>query len=54
MPVGAVAMQLHVFVGNDNAIRFYESAGYEQLLLTEDFYSPGLDALAYTKSLAFL
>jgi len=48
---GAVTMQLHVFTGNVDAIRFYESAGYEQLLLTEDFYSPGLDALAYTKLL---
>jgi [ribosomal protein S18]-alanine N-acetyltransferase len=48
---GAVTMQLHVFTGNTDAIRFYESAGYEQLLLTQDFYSSGLDAFAYTKSL---
>ena len=48
---GAVAMQLHVYTGNESAIAFYESAGYEQLLLTEDFYNTGLDAFAYMKSL---
>jgi ribosomal-protein-alanine N-acetyltransferase len=49
---GAVMMQLHVYTGNNDAIAFYESVGYEQLLLTEDFYSRGLDAWAYTKSLS--
>ena len=48
---GATTMQLHVFTGNSAAISFYESAGYEQLLLTEDFYSTGLDAFAYLKTL---
>ena len=48
---GAASMQLHVFTGNMAAIRFYESAGYEQLLLTEDFYAPGLAAWAYLKAL---
>ena len=51
---GAVSMQLHVFTGNTDAIGFYESVGYEQLLLTEDFYSPGLDAFSYMKSLSTL
>ena len=51
---GAVSMQLHVFTGNMDAIGFYESVGYEQLLLTEDFYSPGLDAFSYMKSLSTL
>ena len=48
---GAVTMQLHVHTGNESAIAFYESAGYEQLLLTEDFYNTGLHAFAYLKSL---
>jgi len=51
---GAVSMQLHVFTGNTDAIGFYESVGYQQLLLTEDFYSPGLDAFSYMKSLSTL
>ena len=48
---GAVTMQLHVFTGNAEAIRFYESLGYEQLLRTDDFYNTGLHALAYMKPL---
>jgi len=48
---GAVTMQLHVFTGNESAVSFYESAGYEQLLHTEDFYNTGLHAFAYLKSL---
>ena len=48
---GAVTMQLHVHTGNADAIAFYESVGYEKLLLTEDFYNVGLDAFAYLKSL---
>lgn len=48
---GAVTMQLHVSTGNTSAVSFYESAGYEQLLLTEDFYNTGLHAFSYLKSL---
>lgn len=48
---GAVTTQLHVYTGNESAIAFYESCGYEQLLLTEDFYNVGLHAFAYLKSL---
>ena len=48
---GAATMQLHVYTGNLSAIGFYESAGYEQLLLTEDFYNAGLHAFAYLKPL---
>ena len=48
---GAVAMQLHVFAGNLGAIQFYAAAGYEQILLTPDFYAPGLDAWLLAKSL---
>jgi ribosomal-protein-alanine N-acetyltransferase len=48
---GAVTIQLHVYTGNTSAVSFYEAAGYEQLLLTEDFYNTGLHAFAYLKSL---
>ena len=48
---GAATIQLHVVTGNTDAIGFYESAGYEQLLLTEDFYAVGLNAWTYFKSL---
>lgn len=48
---GATSMQLHVFDGNLAAIRFYEAAGYEQALFTEDFYSPGLNAWLLIKSI---
>ena len=48
---GAVTIQLHVFTGNDSAIEFYESLGYERLLLTEDFYATQLHAWTYFKSL---
>jgi len=48
---GAATMQLHVYTGNESAIAFYESTGYEKLLLTEDFYNTGLHAFAYLKPL---
>jgi len=48
---GAATMQLHVYTGNLSAISFYEASGYEQLLLTEDFYNTGLHSFAYLKSL---
>lgn len=48
---GAMTIQLHVYTSNESAIAFYESAGFEQLLLTEDFYNTGLHAFAYMKSL---
>ncbi len=47
----ATSMQLHVHTGNAAAIAFYEAAGYEQLMHTEDFYNTGLHAFAYLKSL---
>ncbi len=48
---GATYMQLHVHTGNLPAIRFYESAGYQQAMLTPDFYAAGLDAFVYRKPL---
>lgn len=48
---GAISMQLHVFAGNSAAIQFYEAAGYEQALFTEDFYAPGLDAWMLIKTI---
>jgi len=48
---GASSMHLHVHTGNLAAVRFYESAGYEQAMHTEDFYAAGLHAWTYFKSL---
>ncbi len=48
---GAVAMDLHVFTGNANAIRFYEGIGYERTGTAVDFYARGLNALLYRKKL---
>jgi ribosomal-protein-alanine N-acetyltransferase len=48
---GATSMQLHVHTGNTVAIRFYESAAYQQAMLTPDFYAAGLDAWTYLKPL---
>jgi [ribosomal protein S18]-alanine N-acetyltransferase len=44
-------IQLHVFVGNEGAIRFYEEQGYEQVGMRADFYGQRLDALIYRKEL---
>jgi len=51
LSAGAATMHLHVYTENLSAISFYQAAGYEQLLLTEDFYNTGLHAYAYLKSL---
>jgi ribosomal-protein-alanine N-acetyltransferase len=48
---GAVQMELHVFTGNEGAIRFYESIGYARAGEAMDFYAPGLHALLYRKQL---
>jgi ribosomal-protein-alanine N-acetyltransferase len=48
---GAVQMELHVFTGNAEAIRFYESIGYAQAGVVQDFYAQGLNALLYRKPL---
>ena len=45
-------MDLHVFTGNEGAIRFYERFGYKQVGVLRGFYGqPGLDAFSYRKYL---
>ena len=46
---GGVGIELHVFVGNVGAVRFYEGMGYGRLGMVEGFYGRGLDALVYGK-----
>ena len=48
---GAEKMELHVFTGNEGAIRFYESIGYTQAGTANDFYAQSLHALLYRKTL---
>jgi ribosomal-protein-alanine N-acetyltransferase len=48
---GAVQMELHVFTGNEEAIRFYEAIGYTQAGTAIDFYAQNLNALLYSKKL---
>lgn len=48
---GSGAMVLHVFTGNDAAIRFYERTGYGLVGEDEDFYGDGVGALVYRKGL---
>lgn len=53
--VGARQMELHVFTGNEGAIRFYERMGYSRLAVRRRFYrADGLDAFLYRKELAVL
>ena len=49
---GGHAMELHVFVGNVGAVRFYEAMGYGRVRLAEGFYGRGLDGLVYGKRFA--
>lgn len=46
---GALGMELHVFTGNAEAIRFYEGMGYSRVMMVERFYGRGMDALVYRK-----
>jgi ribosomal-protein-alanine N-acetyltransferase len=49
---GARWIELHVFTGNEGAIRFYERSGYEQVGVRHRFYGKaGLDAFIYRKEL---
>jgi ribosomal-protein-alanine N-acetyltransferase len=50
--VGGTAMALHVFPGNEGAVRFYEAIGFQRLGVAEEFYGPGRDALVYGKAIA--
>jgi ribosomal-protein-alanine N-acetyltransferase len=43
------ALWLHVFEGNEAAIRFYERAGYRRVKKTAAFYGNGLNAWSYEK-----
>jgi [ribosomal protein S18]-alanine N-acetyltransferase len=50
---GARWMELHVFSGNESAIRFYERLGYERIAMRRRFYgAEGLDAFVYRKEIA--
>lgn len=52
LAAGARWMDLHVFTGNDGAVRFYERMGYERIGRRERFYGEaGLDAFVYRKRL---
>jgi ribosomal-protein-alanine N-acetyltransferase len=46
---GCMAMVLHVFVGNDVAIRFYERVGYQRWTKASGFYGGVGDAWIYRK-----
>jgi len=46
------AMLLHVYVGNEGAIGFYESLGFSRVDVARSFYSSGLDAWVYRKELS--
>jgi [ribosomal protein S18]-alanine N-acetyltransferase len=49
---GALWMELHVFTGNEGAIRFYERSGYARTELKRRFYGgAGLDAFVYRKEM---
>ena len=48
---GATRVELHVFVENEGAIRFYEGRGYRRLGMKAGFYGRGLDAWVYRKEL---
>jgi ribosomal-protein-alanine N-acetyltransferase len=49
---GARWIHLHVFTGNEGAIRFYEQMGYERIGMRRRFYGRvGLDAFVYGKEL---
>ncbi|SEG36064.1 ribosomal-protein-alanine N-acetyltransferase [Bryocella elongata] len=51
MAAHCAAMLLHVYVGNEGAIGFYESLGFSRVDVARSFYSSGLDAWIYRKQL---
>ncbi len=44
---GLRTLGLHVFAGNDGAVRFYEGLGFRRVGMEIGFYGAGLDALVY-------
>jgi ribosomal-protein-alanine N-acetyltransferase len=46
------ALALHVFAGNEAAIRFYARIGFTYIGLEEDFYGRGLAAEVWRKDIA--
>jgi ribosomal-protein-alanine N-acetyltransferase len=48
---GCYALVLHVFTGNETAIRFYAGHGFVRSHREEDFYSPKIDAWVFHKLL---
>jgi ribosomal-protein-alanine N-acetyltransferase len=46
---GCAAMALHVYGGNDRAIRFYERVGYQRWTKVARFYGKAGDAWVYRK-----
>jgi ribosomal protein S18 acetylase RimI-like enzyme len=48
---GCAALILHVFTGNEPAIRFYASSGFMRSHREEDFYGPSMDAWVFQKLL---
>jgi ribosomal-protein-alanine N-acetyltransferase len=48
---GCAALVLHVFAGNEPAIRFYESHNFERSHRESHFYGPKMDAWVFHKLL---
>ncbi len=48
---GCAVLVLHVFTGNEDAIRFYMSIGFVRSHREEEFYGPGMDAWVFHKRL---
>jgi [ribosomal protein S18]-alanine N-acetyltransferase len=52
LAAGVGWIQLHVFTGNEEAVRFYERLGYQRTRVRRGYYgSTGLDAIVYRKDL---
>ena len=48
---GAAWVGLHVYAGNEGAVRFYEEIGYERVGMEVGFYGEGMDGWVYRKRL---
>jgi ribosomal-protein-alanine N-acetyltransferase len=49
---GCIAIALHVFTGNEAAIRFYAGRGFVRSYREVDFYGTGMDAWVFHKPLS--